>query len=151
MEFIKYLSTNEVDEFEKVDYDFSDKELIEKKSMVLTSAVLGVVGVDRFILGDKARGIAKAVTFCSLFIAIISMLFVIMAKVYDSYGIAVGESRTITWQDNVAIIGQDMANFMYSLIGLMVVYIAFVIVDAILCYYKNMDINYKLLKKQLDK
>lgn len=150
MEFANYLSQNEAEKFEKIDFDFSNKDLLEKKAIILTSTFLGVFDIDRFVLGDKVFGVVKGITFVSILVSIFSLLFVITAKVYEVYGFATWQSRTITWADNVAVIGQGMANAMYSLIGLLVGYIAFVIVDGFLCYYKNMELNYKLLASQIN-
>lgn len=150
MSIDNYVTESAALEFKNNKDNLSFERLIEKKSMILTSALLGIFGVDRYILGDKVRGVAKGVTFISLVIATLATLFTITGKVYDEvFKQYFGQSITITWADNVAIVGQGMANLLYSFAGLLAGYIVFAVVDGFLCYYKNLDINYKLLKQQI--
>ena len=151
MDLEKYLSDEDNSKLLKQkDYAFNEEKLIEKKSMILISVFAGIFGVDRFILGDKIRGILKGTTFVALLAGIMTVVCIIAGKVFDYYSGITGSSMTITWQDNVIIAGQGLANLAYSLIALLVIYIVFAIVDGVLCYQKNMKINYKLLQSQLN-
>lgn len=149
MEFEKYVSELDSLEFSKLkNQKFEDKNLIEKKSMIIISVLGGLVGVDRYMIGDKVKGVVKSVSFASIFISIITVLMIITKKVLDYYGNVTG-NITITIKDNIAIVGNGLFSLMYALIALFVLYVAFVIFDGYLCYEKNMKNNYKVLKSQI--
>lgn len=151
MELDNYLSEADERELKSKNekFEFNTDKLLNKKSILLTSVFGGVFGVDRFVLGDKIRGIIKGLVFVSLFIAMLVVLFSITAEVYEYYE-GVKGAITITWADNVRIVGQAKANLMYSFIALLIGDIIFTIIDGFLCYRKNMKINYKLLQKQIN-
>ncbi len=149
MEFEKYVSELDSLEFSKLkSQKFEDKDLIEKKSMVIISVLGGLIGVDRYMIGDKAKGVIKSVSFASIFISIITVLTIITKKVLDYYGNVTG-NITVTIKDNIAIAEKGLFSLMYALIALFVLYVAFVIFDGYLCYEKNLKNNYKILKSQI--
>lgn len=151
MKLDKYLTEEDEEKIRK-DYkqvEFNTDKLLEKKSILLTSVFGGIFGVDRFVLGDKIRGIIKGLVFVSLLISMLVVLFSITGEVYDYYRGVTG-TLTITWADNVRIVGQAKANLMYVSVAALIGYIIFAIVDGFLCYKKNMKINYKLLQKQIN-
>lgn len=151
MELDKYISMEDEEKIRKEQKikEFDTKELLEKKSILMTSIFLGVFGVDRFALGDKIRGIIKGLVFVSLFVTMLVVLFSITGEVLDFYNGITG-SQTITWADNVRIVGKAKANLLYVSIAALIGYIIFVVIDGFLCYKKNMKNNYKLLQKQLN-
>lgn len=153
MDIDKYLSISDQNliKQKKVELKHIDsKPLVEKQSMLLTSIFGGIVGIDRFLLGDKIKGLFKSISFASIMIALITVLAIITGKVMDYYsGMGNGISRTITWADNVAIVGNGLANLAYACVGLLIGYILFVIFDGFLCYHKNMSKNYQLIMQQI--
>ncbi len=154
MELEKYLSEEDNNALKGVKntIEIDEKQLFDKKNMAIVSIFLGVLGVDRFVLGDKIRGILKGLVFLGLLISLIVMVNVIGGKTMEFIfqNGTTGESYTFVWADNVAVVGQNMANVVYCLAAVLGVYIVFAIVDGVLCYRKNMKNNYNQIKKALN-
>ena len=118
--------------------------LCSKKKILLTSLFTGLVGGDRFLLGHYKRGILKALVFLTLFIAIITVVGIITGRVAEVTSQMQGPI-SVTWEDNVAIAGEDIINTLYSFLAAAGCYILFVIADAVLCCRRCMNDNYMKL------
>ena len=154
MELEKYLSEEDNNALKGVKntVEIDEKQLFDKKNMAIVSVFLGVFGLDRYVLGDKIRGILKGLVFLGLLISLIVMVNVIGGKTMEFIfqNGAIGESYTIVWADNVSVVGHNMANVVYGLAAALGAYIVFAIVDGVLCYRKNMKNNYIQIQKALN-
>ena len=85
MELEKYLSEEDNNALKGVKnaVEIDEKQLFDKKNMAIVSVFLGVFGLDRFVLGDKIRGILKGLVFLGLLISLIVMVNVIGGKTMD--------------------------------------------------------------------
>lgn len=118
--------------------------LCSKKKILLTSLFTGLVGGDRFLLGHYKRGILKALVFLTLFIAIITVVGIITGRVAEVTSQMQGPI-SVTWEDNVAIAGEDIINTLYGFLAAAGCYVIFVIADAVLCCRRCMNDNYMKL------
>lgn len=122
--------------------------LLQKKVLLLTSIFLGLLGVDRFIMGDKKIAICKFVAFIALLVTIIGFGAKILMLITAYYGVQSG-FVLISMTEGIEIFGSALYWTEVSLLSIMGVYVMFWICDIFICYKTNIKRNYKTISKQL--
>lgn len=155
IDFKKYLSVSDAERlYKRLNssndiMDITENKLINKNTILCISLFLGLLGIDRFMLGNNKLGTVKCVTFISLIISIIGIGIKIMVMIADYFGWQSG-FIFISMSEGIEIFGPGLYWSALILLILLGLYVIFWITDIILCRKSVLKRNFYEIMKNFD-
>lgn len=111
--------------------------LTSQKAIKAAAVFGGIVGMDRFMLGDIKKGVAKLAAFVAIIVTFIALFAVICARTIAAFPVGMNY-----WDNIVEACGAPLAYSLFVPVAAFVVFVGAVAADGVLCVKKNAQNNY---------
>lgn len=111
--------------------------LTPQKAIKAAAVFGGVVGMDRFVLGDIKKGAAKLAAFVAIIVTFIALFAVICARTIAAFPVGMNY-----WDNIVEACGAPLAYSLFVPVAAFVVFCGAVVADGVACVRKNAQNNY---------
>ena len=112
--------------------------LLTPQKTIKTAAILGgMVGLDRFLLGDMKKGVAKLIAFVVIVATFIALFSVICIRTIEAFPVGMNY-----WSNIVEACGAPLSYSLFVPVAAFIVFVGAVVLDGIACVKKNAQNNF---------